>query len=71
MILRFQSRNGQFRLTVDPKDDFNSVASQIAEKLPPSVDIASITISPKPQDKTASRALNTLKGVSFERIGLT
>ncbi|KAH7026777.1 NPL4 family-domain-containing protein [Macrophomina phaseolina] len=71
MILRFQSRNGQFRLTVEPKDDFTSVASQIAEKLPPNVDLSTVTISPKPQDKASARKLESLKGITFERVGLT
>lgn len=71
MILRFQSRNGQFRLTVEPKDDFTTVASQIIEKLPSNIDISSITISPKPQDKASARKLDGLKGVTFERVGLT
>lgn len=71
MILRFQSRNGQFRLTVEPKDDFTTVSSQIAEKLPPNTDLSSITISPKPQDKSSARKLESLKGITFERVGLT
>ncbi|OJD35119.1 uncharacterized protein BKCO1_1900014 [Diplodia corticola] len=71
MILRFQSRNGQFRLTVDAKDDFTTVSSQIVEKLPPNTDLSTVTISPKPQDKTSARKLETLKGVTFERVGLT
>ncbi|GME66369.1 Nuclear protein localization protein [Neofusicoccum parvum] len=71
MILRFQSRNGQFRLTVEPKDDFTTVASQIIEKLPPNTDLSTVTISPKPQDKSSARKLNTLKGVTFERVGLS
>lgn len=70
MILRFQSRNGQFRLTVEPTDDISSVLPQILEKLPKDVLATSITISPKPQGGD-SRPVQALKGVTFARLGLS
>lgn len=69
MILRFQSKDGQFRLTVDPSQDFTSIQHEIAGKLPKDVDIASITISNQPQGGDA-RALAQLQGITFERVGL-
>jgi len=70
MILRFTSREGQFRLTVEPSTTFTDIVPQIAEKLPPNVDVSSITVSNKPQGGDA-RKLTSLKGVSFEQVGLT
>jgi nuclear protein localization family protein 4 len=69
MLLRLQSRNGQFRLTVQPQDAFASILSQVADKLPKSVDISSITVSNKPFGGEA-RQLASLTGVSFQQVGL-
>ena len=69
MILRFQSRIGQFRLEVQPHDEFPSLLPKVVEKLPQSVDPSSITVSNKPQGGDARRLVG-LKGVSFQRIGL-
>lgn len=69
MILRFQSRNGQFRLNVEPETDIASIIPQILEKLPKDAVTASITISPKPQGAD-SRPISSLKGVTFSRLGL-
>jgi nuclear protein localization family protein 4 len=70
MILRFSSREGQFRLTVDPATTFPEIIPQIAEKLPKNVDISSISVSNKPHGGDA-RLLQTLRGVSFAQVGLT
>lgn len=70
MILRFKSREGQFRLTVDPSTTFPEIAPQIAEKLPKNVDLASISLSNRPHGGD-SRLLRTLRGVSFGQIGLS
>jgi len=70
MILRFQSRNGQFRLTVEPSTDIASVLPQVIEKLPEGVIPSSITISPKPHGGEA-RQIESLKGFTFGKIGLT
>lgn len=69
MILRFQSRNGQFRLTVQPSDTFTSVISQVAEKLPESTDRASITVSNRPHGGDA-RPLAGLGEITFGQVGL-
>ncbi|KAK5112476.1 nuclear protein localization protein 4 [Meristemomyces frigidus] len=70
MILRFQSKNGQFRLDVEPNTDIASVLPQVLEKLPKDVVSSSVTISPKPHGAD-SRSIQSLKGVTFARIGLT
>jgi nuclear protein localization family protein 4 len=70
MILRFTSREGQFRLTVDPTTTFPDITPQIAEKLPKNIDIASISVSNRPHGGDA-RLLQTLRGVSFSQVGLT
>ncbi|KAI4631846.1 nuclear protein localization protein 4 [Alternaria ethzedia] len=70
MILRFVSKDGQFRLTVQPEDTFSSILPQVAEKLPKNVDIQSISVSNKPQGGDA-RKLAGLEGVSFKQVGLS
>lgn len=70
MILRFQSREGQFRLNVEPTTDISSVLPDILEKLPKDTITSSITISPKPHGAD-SRPVQALKGVTFGRLGLT
>jgi nuclear protein localization family protein 4 len=70
MILRFTSKEGQFRLNVEPTTTFSDIVPQIAEKLPANVDISSISVSNKPHGGE-SRKLTTLKGVQFEQIGLS
>ncbi|WPH02633.1 Hypothetical protein R9X50_00549800 [Acrodontium crateriforme] len=70
MILRFQSREGQFRLTVDSMTDISTILPQIQEKLPKNAIPSSITISPKPHGAD-SRPIESLKGITFGRLGLT
>lgn len=69
MIVRFQGRDGQFRLTVDPKDRVVSILPQITEKLPKDVDPTSISISPKPHGAEA-HAIVSLKAATFEQLGV-
>lgn len=69
MILRFVSKEGQFRLTVDAATAFPDILPQLAEKLPANVDLSSITVSNKPHGGDA-RALNSLKGITFAKVGL-
>lgn len=70
MILRFVSKEGQFRLTVEPSTTFPDIIPQIAEKLPKTIDLASITVSNRPHGGDA-RNLTSLKGVTFKQVGLT
>lgn len=70
MILRFQSRNGQFRLTVEPDTDIASILPQVLEKLPAGTVPSSVTISPKPQGGD-SRPIEALQGATFGKLGLT
>jgi nuclear protein localization family protein 4 len=70
MILRFVSKEGQFRLTVEPTTTFPDIIPQIAEKLPKSVDLSSITVSNKPAGGDA-RKISSLKGVTFKQVGLS
>ena len=69
MLLRFQSRNGQFRLTAEPSTEFQSLLSQILEKLPPDTESSSVSLSNKPQGGDA-RKLSQLKGVTIQQVGL-
>jgi len=69
MLLRFQGRDGQFRLNVEPESDFVSLLPQILEKLPAKVDPASITLSNKPHGGDA-RQVHTLKGITLKQVGL-
>lgn len=60
---------GQFRLTVEPTVTFPELLPQIAEKLPKSVDLQSITVSNRPQGGDA-RKIASLQGVSLTQVGL-
>ncbi|KAF2151272.1 putative endoplasmic reticulum and nuclear membrane proteinc Npl4 [Myriangium duriaei CBS 260.36] len=70
MILRFQSRNGQFRLTLEADVDIASILPQVLDKLPKDVIPSSVTISPRPHGAD-SRPIESLKGVTFKRLGMT
>lgn len=70
MILRFQSRNGQFRLTVEDSTDIATVLPAVLEKLPNDTIPSSVTISPKPAGAD-SRPIEALKGITFGKLGLT
>jgi nuclear protein localization family protein 4 len=69
MIIRFQSRNGQFRLTLDADADVASTLPAVLEKLPKDTIPSTVTISPKPHG-AESRAIESLEGISFVRLGL-
>ena len=69
MLLRFRSRDGQFRLDVSPNDDFPSLISRIAQHVPVDVELSTLTVSNRPQGGDA-RKPGDLKGVTFGRVGL-
>lgn len=69
MILRFQSRNGQFRLDIAPDAEIASILPQVLEKLPPDTLPASVTISPQRHGGDA-RPVQSLKAISFQRLGI-
>jgi len=69
MILRFTSKEGGFRLTVEPTVTFPELLPQIAEKLPKTVDLQSVTVSNKPHGGDA-RKIAELNGVSLKQVGL-
>jgi len=69
MILRFRGRDGSFRLEVGPNDDFPSLLSNIADRLPKDVDLSTLKISNHP-DAGDAREISQLKGVPISRMGL-
>ncbi|KAI4150348.1 MAG: hypothetical protein L6R39_002289 [Caloplaca ligustica] len=69
ILLRFESKDGQFRLTVDPADKFPSLLSKILDNLPKDVDSRTLTLSNKPHGGE-DRLLSSLGGVAIERVGL-
>jgi nuclear protein localization family protein 4 len=70
MILRFVSKEGQFRLTVEPTITFPELLPQIAEKLPKSIDLQSVTVANRPHGGDA-RKISELNGVSIQQVGLS
>jgi nuclear protein localization family protein 4 len=70
MILRFRGRDGQFRLTVEADTDFYDLQNQIAENLPKDTDLATLSVSNKPQGGDA-RLLKDLRGVKLKQVGLS
>lgn len=73
MLLRFESKNGQFRLTAEPTDTFASLSSKILDNLPPNTDASSIVLSNKPVSKNPQpqeRRLAEIPKVQLKQVGL-
>ncbi|KAL9132152.1 MAG: hypothetical protein Q9217_000086 [Psora testacea] len=69
ITLRFESRNGQFRLSVDLNTQFTDLLSKILDNLPKDADSRTIVLSNKPFGGE-ERLLSSLKGVPISRVGL-
>lgn len=74
MLLRFESKNGQFRLNAEPSDTFASLSAKILDNLPPSTDASSIVLSNKPVGSTPvperERLLADIPKVQLRQVGL-
>lgn len=74
MLLRFESKNGQFRLSAELTDTFASLSKKILENLPSNTDPTSIVISPKPVSNKPSpdqeRRLADIPKVQLGQVGL-
>ena len=70
ITLRFESKDGQFRLNVGPQEQFTSLLSPILDKLPKNVDSTTVTLSNRPHGGE-ERLVHSLKGVTIDRVGLS
>jgi nuclear protein localization protein 4 homolog len=74
MLLRFESKAGQFRLKVEPTDTFGELQRRILANLPPNTEPSSIILSNKPVSATPhpdrERKLSELPSVKVQQVGL-
>lgn len=74
MLLRFESKNGSFRLNAEPTDTFASLAVKILDNLPPNTDPSSIVLSNKPVSSNSTsdreRRLADIPNVTLKQVNL-
>ena len=69
ITLRFESKDGQFRLNVPQDEQFTALLSGILDKLPKNVDSQTVKLSNRPHGGD-ERLLSSLKGVTIDRVGI-
>lgn len=73
MLLRFESKNGQFRLNADSNDTFASLTARILDHLPANTDATSIRLSPKrveSKPQPGEKLLSEIPKVTLGQVGL-
>jgi nuclear protein localization protein 4 homolog len=75
MLLRFESKQGQFRLNVEPNSTFGTLQTRILANLPENTDPSSIILSNKPvsaanPNPERERRLAELPQVQVQQVGL-
>ena len=75
MLLRFESKSGQFRLNVEPSTTFGTLQTRILANLPEDADPSSIILSNKPvsaanPNAERERRLADLPQVQVQQVGL-
>ena len=69
ITLRFESKNGQFRLNVPPDALITDLLSPILDKLPKEASSRTLTLSNRPHGGD-ERLLSSLDGIRLDRVGL-
>ena len=70
ITLRFESKNGQFRLNVPPNTLLTDLLPSILDNLPKDIDSRTIKLSNRPHGGD-ERLLSALNGVTLERVGMS
>lgn len=73
MLLRFESKNGQFRLNAESSDTFASLTSRILDHLPTNTDADSIRLGPKRVESKphpSEKLLSEIPQVTLGQVGL-
>ena len=69
ITLRFESKDGQFRLNISSTEQFTDLLPGILDKLPKTVDPRTIQLSNRPHGGD-ERLLSSLKGVTLNQVGI-